>query len=145
MYLASLSFAYCAYATTFEALNATFFHHEHVLQFPGHRRHDNFDEREFIAEENVKYKKDKLTPTNKEASNTANKNSPAENGAEGEPDNSTRMCALTFDPTPPPKVDEEFYLAAADNQAKIMQWHYRLGHLSFPKLRLLTKNDEIPQ
>jgi hypothetical protein len=49
-----------------------------------------------------------------------------------------------FDPTPPPEEDEEFYLAAADDQAKLMRWHYRLGHLSFPKLKLLSKNGEIP-
>jgi hypothetical protein len=26
-----------------------------------------------------------------------------------------------------------------------MQWHYRLGHLSFPKLKVLAKNGEIPR
>jgi hypothetical protein len=55
------------------------------------------------------------------------------------------MNALTFNPTPPLKEDKEFYLAAANNQAKLMRWHYRLGHLSFPKLKLLAKNGEIPR
>lgn len=140
MYLALPSLAYRAYATTFEALNATFFRHEHVLQFPGHQRHDTFNEWEFVAEENVNYEKDKLTPTNKEASNTANKTSPAEIGPEGKPG----MRAFTFDPTPPPKKDKEFHLTAADDQAKLMRWHYCVGHLSFPKLKLLTINGEIP-
>jgi hypothetical protein len=144
MYSASSSLAYRAYATTFEALRATFFRREHVLQLPGHRRRDSLDEREFIAKENVNYEKDKSTSTNKEASNDPSKNSPAENGTTGESDNSTRMQALTFDPTPPPEEDEEFYLAAADDQAELMRWHYRLGHLSFPKLKLLATNGEIP-
>jgi hypothetical protein len=55
------------------------------------------------------------------------------------------MNALTFDPTLPLKEDKEFYLAAANNQAKLMRWHYRLGHLSLPKLKLLAKNGEIPR
>jgi hypothetical protein len=54
------------------------------------------------------------------------------------------MNALTFDPTPPLEEDEEFYLAAANDQAELMRWHYRLGHLSFPKLKLHAKNGEIP-
>jgi hypothetical protein len=76
---------------------------------------------------------------------TSDKSLPAEKGAEEESDTSTRMNALTFDPTPPLEEDKEFYLAAADDQAELMQWHYRLGHLSFPKLKLLAKNGEIPR
>jgi hypothetical protein len=52
--------------------------------------------------------------------------------------------ALTFDPSPRLEEDKEFQLTAADNQAKLMQWHYRLGHLSFPKLKVLAKNGKIP-
>jgi hypothetical protein len=55
------------------------------------------------------------------------------------------MNALTFDPTLPLEEDKEFYLPAANDQAKLMQWHYSLGHLSFPKLKLLAKNGEIPR
>ncbi len=61
---------------------------------------------------------------------TSNKSSPAEGGAEEESDTSTRMNALTFDPTPPLEEDKEFYLAATNDQAELMQWHYSLGHLS---------------
>jgi hypothetical protein len=75
---------------------------------------------------------------------TSNKSSPAEGGAEEESDTSTRMNALKFDPTPPLEEEEEFYLAATNNQAELMPWHYRLGHLSFPKLKLHAKNGEIP-
>ncbi len=48
---------YCAFATTFEAMEAFFFQQEKVLQFPGHHDlMDNIDPAEFIAEENLSYK-----------------------------------------------------------------------------------------
>ncbi len=34
---------------------------------------------------------------------------------------------------------------AANEQAKLMQWHYRLGHLTFPKLKQLALNGKIPK
>jgi hypothetical protein len=39
------------------------------------------------------------------------------------------MYALTFDPSLPLKEDKEIGLAASHNQAKLMHWHYCLGHL----------------
>jgi hypothetical protein len=149
MYSALSSLAYRAYATTFEALEASFFHREHVLQFPGLCQCNDLAKQEFVAKENINYKKGKSASkgaidNNDETIKTSNKSSPAEGGAEEESDTSTHMNALTFDPTPPLEEDEEFYLTATDNQAKLMQWHYRLGHLSFPKLKLLAKNGEIP-
>jgi hypothetical protein len=57
MYSASSSLTYRAYATTFEALEATFYRHEHVLQFPGLRRRDDLAEQEFVAEENINMEK----------------------------------------------------------------------------------------
>jgi hypothetical protein len=56
-----LSHAYCAFATTFEALKAPFFKWEKVLQILGHGRTINKPElvrEEFVAEENVNYLKD---------------------------------------------------------------------------------------
>jgi hypothetical protein len=32
-----------------------------------------------------------------------------------------------------------------DKQAKLMQWHYYLGHLTFPKLKQLALNGKIPK
>jgi hypothetical protein len=58
-------------------------------------------------------------------------------------DESIRYGSLTFDPSPPIVVDEEVTLAAADNQAELMQWHYHLGHLSFQKLKQLALNGKI--
>jgi hypothetical protein len=55
------------------------------------------------------------------------------------------MRALTFDPSPPLEDEEETHFVAADDTAKLMRWHYRLGHLSFAKLKMLAKNGEIPR
>jgi hypothetical protein len=147
MYSASSSLAYCAYTTTFEALEASFFRCEHVLQFPGLCQCNNLAKQEFVAEENINYKKGKSASEgaidyNNDTIKMSNKSSPTEGGAEEESNTSTRMNALMFDPTPPLEKDEEFYLTAANNQAKLMRWHYCLGHLSSPKLKLLTKNSE---
>jgi hypothetical protein len=59
MYSASSSLAYRAYATTFKAREASFFRCKHVLQFPGLRQRNNLAEQEFIAKENINYKKGK--------------------------------------------------------------------------------------
>jgi hypothetical protein len=55
MYSASSSLAYCAYTTTFKALEASFFCRKHVLQFPGLCRCNNLAEQEFVAKENINY------------------------------------------------------------------------------------------
>ncbi len=52
---------------------------------------------------------------------------------------------LTFKPLPPITADEDAALAATDVQAKFIQWHYRLGHLSFQKLKQLALNGKIPK
>jgi hypothetical protein len=61
-----------------------------------------------------------------------------------EPSEAIRQGPLTFDPSPPPEEGEDIQLMAADNQTELMRWHYRLGHLSFPKLKQLALNGEIP-
>ncbi len=60
-----------------------------------------------------------------------------------EPDAFIQRGPLTFNPLPPLAEDEDAPLAAADNQAKLMQWHYRLGHLPFLKLKQLALNGKI--
>jgi hypothetical protein len=61
------------------------------------------------------------------------------------PDESICHGPLIFDPSPPITVDEDVTLAAADDQPELMQWHYRLGHLPFQKLKQLTLNGKIPK
>jgi hypothetical protein len=55
------------------------------------------------------------------------------------------MGPLTFDINPELEEDKHIYLATVDNQAKLMRWHYRLGHLAFSKLKQLALNGKIPQ
>jgi hypothetical protein len=60
------------------------------------------------------------------------------------PDKSICHGPLTFDPLPPITADKDVTLAATDDQAELMQWHYCLGHLSFQKLKQLALNSKIP-
>jgi hypothetical protein len=55
------------------------------------------------------------------------------------------MGPLTFNVDPKLKEDKHVYLAAINNQAKLMRWHYRLGHLLFSKLKQLAFNGVIPR
>ncbi len=55
--------------------------------------------------------------------------------------------SLTFTPlsqqTDADKENE--VLSASDDQAELLRWHHRLGHISFSMLKLLAKNGEIPR
>jgi hypothetical protein len=59
--------------------------------------------------------------------------------------NITRRNALTFNPFPPLKEEDEYSIAAPDDQAELMCWHYCLGHVPFFKLKRLETNGKIPQ
>ncbi len=48
-------------------------------------------------------------------------------------------------PLTPTEEAEVVQLSAANKQAELMQWHYRLGHLTFPKLKQLALNGRIPK
>jgi hypothetical protein len=108
---------------------------------------DLLSREEFIDEENLLLNKQQKSVNegvteDDETVQTANLPPPA---ADDEPHPGVACRgALTFDPSPPLKEDKEFQLAAANDQAKLMQWHYRLGHLFFPKLKVLAKNGKIP-
>jgi hypothetical protein len=60
-----------------------------------------------------------------------------------EPSGVTRQGPLTFNPSPPTKEAEDVLLSVADKQAELMRWHYRLGHLTFPKLKQFALNGKI--
>ncbi len=110
MYLASTSLAYCAFAMTFEAMKANFFCREHILQVPGLRQLEQGapDEREFITNENVDFDGSK-------SKDSMSHDNASEGDHAREPETTTRMQALTFDPSPPLEEEEEYQLAAADN------------------------------
>jgi hypothetical protein len=156
-YMAPSSRAYRAFASIFEALETPFFRRENVLQYPGQRPiatkgpfdpMDLLSREEFMAKENLNLEKQKRKLVDKGVTlddETVQTSNLASTPADNEPHpGTTCQGALTFNPSPPLKEDEEFQLATADNQAKLMQWHYRLGHLSFPKLKVLAKNGKIP-
>jgi hypothetical protein len=63
---------------------------------------------------------------------------------EEEPSKVIQQGPHTFDPLPLTE-GTGVQLVAADNQAELMRWHYRLGHLSFPKLKQLALNGKIPK
>jgi hypothetical protein len=149
MYTAALLRTYHAFATTFEALKAPFFQQEKVLQFPGCGRtinEPNLVPEEFVAEENVNYCKDVLASevanTDNKTVKTSNLQSPPQ---QEEPSRVIQQGPLTIDPLPPTVEAKDVQLVSANNQAKLMQWHYHLGHLSFPKLKQLALNGTIPK
>jgi hypothetical protein len=148
LYIAALPRAYRAFATTFEAMEVPFFQRERVLQFAGYghtRNKPKLVPEEFVAEENVNYQKDVSAS---EGANVDDRTVEMANlplPQQEEPSKVTRRGPLTFDPSPPTEEAKDVQLSAADKQAKLMQWHYRLGHLTFPKLKQLALNGKIPK
>jgi hypothetical protein len=104
-----------------------------VFQFPGCGHTVNepkFVPEEFFAEENVNYRKD--LP----ASEGAN----ADDRTVKTASKVTQQGPLTFNPSPPTEEAEDIQLSATNKQAELMQWHYHLSHLTFPKLKQLALN-----
>ena len=52
---------------------------------------------------------------------------------------------ITFDASPPLDEIDQLDHVAGDDQAELMRWHHRMGHLSFTKLKLLAERGEIPK
>jgi hypothetical protein len=124
MYTASSSHAYHVFTTTFEVLEANFFHREKVLKFPGRRLANdepNLVPEEFVAEENVNYPKDVSAS---EGANVDNKMVKTSNlplpPQEEDPSKVIQRGPHTFDPSPLTKETKGVQLAAADNQAKLI-------------------------
>lgn len=145
---ASSTASYRAFVASFEALEAPFFRKERIAFSPSHRRLEGAHlppEEEFVAEENLLQPSEKqklasdatIDDDTVKMSNVSNKNVT-------NPNTPRTMGALTFDPSPKLEQDEEFEPVAVDDGAELMRWHYRLGHLSFSKLKNLAKRGEIP-
>ena len=140
-----------AFAATFEACEASFFRREHVLQIPGLREQPDPDE--FIADKNIRLQEfDDATKVREDDDKTIRTSNVTVNSPPPTPDGpyepskqSERRGTLTFDPSPPLAADEEVPLAAADDQAELMRWHYRLGYASFSALKQMAKIGEIPK
>jgi hypothetical protein len=72
-------------------------------------------------------------------------NVPSPATAEEPPSEAIHSGHLIFDPRPHKEENEPSTLAAANNQAELMRWHYRLRHLPFSKLKQLAINGKIPK
>jgi hypothetical protein len=126
-HMASSSSTYRAFLATFEAMEAPFFQRETTLQLPGPR-----------------FPREYVIP--KEFVDTVRTSNLTSTPVEEDPfDESIRRGSLTFDPNPPETKEEDSPLFAVDDQAKLMRWHYRLGPLTFAKLKQLALNGKIPK
>ena len=138
--------SYCAFAASAEDLDDDYYQTEVTPKpSPGYpRRVTPPTPDEFIAEETIN-----MPENGGGTSPSAPTEAPTQQTTISPPVEATsrtrRAGALTFNPTPEREPDEEFDLAAANPQAELMRWHYRLGHLSFPKLKTLAELGEIPK
>jgi hypothetical protein len=135
---------YCTFVALFEAAEAQYHQQEHVLQMPSQLHLD----KEFTAKENVHtgILKKPLTASEGATSNDLTVQASNLLSVKGnkEEKQTTRIGLLTFEINPELKEDEHVYLAAVDNQAELMRWHYPLGHLALSKLKQLALNGKIP-
>ena len=132
-YMSPSTSSYHAFVHTFQALEATFFSREHVLQQPGRRWLDRGsppDPAKCVVEENINLR---LVWTSE--GDTMSKNSPSSpTPLDGSHPASIHCDSLRFDPLPPLTKDGEYCVSAPDDQAELIRWHYRLGHESFAHL-----------
>ena len=117
--------ALCSFAATFEAMEASFFQWEQVLQNPSRRNlMDDIQPQEFITEENLNYKEKEMSEDegvskDNETIKTSNVPSPA--ATEEQPSEAIHHSRpLTFDPRPLEEEDEHTMLAASNDQAELM-------------------------
>ncbi len=112
---------YHAFMALFEAVEVQYHQREHVLQMPG-QLHLN---KEFIPKENVHANIPKKHITDSEGATSDNLTVQASNLSSGKVDKeekeSTRMGPLTFDVNHELEEDKHVYLAAVDNQAKLVR------------------------
>jgi hypothetical protein len=125
------------------------FQREKVLELPGCRDlMDNIElvPEEFVTEENLNYDKEvSLNEGVLEDDERIKTSNLPPLPVDENPSMAIYRSPLTFDPSPPQEEGEDTQLAAANNQTKLMHWHYCLGHLPFVKLKQLALNGEIPK
>jgi len=114
-------------------MEAPFFRRETTLQLPRPRfPREYLIPEEFVAEEDLhRGEKKSVDAANKDDDTVRTSNLPPPPVEENPSDESIRRGPLTFDPNPPEAKEEDSPLSAADDQAELMCWHYRLGHLTF--------------
>jgi hypothetical protein len=154
-YTALLSKAYRVFTTTYEAFNAAFFCCETVLQVPGlqaPRKAAELDPSKFVAVENLNLRQKKWEENLTDSAVTEDNETVKTSNVPPDPQEVTKPAApeeticrgpLTFNPNVQADDTKDTLLAAPDNQAELMHWHYRLGHLSFTTLKQLAHNGKI--
>ncbi len=123
LYTAALLHAYRAFATTFKAMEAPFFQRERVLQFPERGRTVDKPElvsEEFVAEENVNYRKNVLASEGANADNRTVKTANLPLPQQKELLKVTQQGPIIFDPSPPTKEAKVVQLSAPNEQVKPM-------------------------
>ena len=87
---------------------------------------------EFIAKENLNYDKnmsvDEGVDLDGETVKTSNLPAPPDDDP---PSQAIQRGPLTFNPSPPTEEGEDVHLAAANDQAELMRWQYRLGSMLY--------------
>jgi hypothetical protein len=139
---APATYTYRAFVAIHEAMEAQYHRHKHVLQAPKLR--PNIDE-EFIAEENLLLEDKSVSEGVTHDDVTTPTSNLTKNVEQEEEREVTRVGPLTFDVAPLLDATDRVNHIAANDQAKLMRWHHRLGHLSFAKLKNLVENNEIPK
>ena len=129
---------YCTFSAHVKAMEANFYHQEHVIQLPGRHRlmhdEDGFHKDEFLAKENLflgeeYYKKTDTLVTegashNDETIKAGNVHTDVSDKDKQETE-TTQIGPLTFDPTPQLEDDkQEHQHVATDDLAKLMRWHH---------------------
>ncbi len=156
-YMASSSKAYRAFTATYEAFEAAFFRRETVLQVNGLqalRKAAELDPSKFVAVENLNLRQKKREANLSDSAVTEDGKMVKASNVPPDPHKVTKPAApeetichkpLTFDPNVQSDDAKDTLLATPNNQAELMRWHYRLGHLSFTKLKQLAHNGKIPK
>jgi hypothetical protein len=148
-YMSPLMSLYRAFVNTFQVLEAPFFTCKHVFQVLGSCWLDGVPPppKEFVAEENINYHNNTMVSEGdvcKDDETLLTRNLPPPPKLAAHPD-ITCCNALTFNPSPPLKEEDEYSVTAPNDQAKLMRWHYPLGHVPFSKLKRIATNGKIPQ
>ena len=144
-HMASSSSTYSSIAATFKTMEALFLQRETTLQLPGpwFPREYVIPE-EFVAKEDLHQgEKKSVDAANEKDDTDCISNLPFPPVEEDPSNESIRRGSLTFYLNPPEAEKEDSPLSAADDPAELMRWHYRLGHLTFAKLKQLVLNGKI--
>jgi hypothetical protein len=134
-------------------MESQFCQREHVLQLPGHCHLIHNEDNTFLAKENIlltnSYCKNDTSVSEEAGPNDetiqASNLSQATSDKDSGDTEATQLGPLTFNPNPQLEDDEQHQHVATEDQTELMQWHHRLGHLLFSKLKKSAIIGEIPK